>query len=37
MTISIPRLLKVSRATIDAWIARFEAEHFAGLTDRKGG
>jgi hypothetical protein len=27
----------VSRATIDAWIARFEAEHFAGLMDRKRG
>jgi Winged helix-turn helix len=35
--ISIHRFLKVSRATIDAWMARFEAEHFAGLMDRKRG
>jgi hypothetical protein len=35
--ISIHRFLHVSRATIDAWIARFEAEHFAGLMDRKRG
>jgi transposase InsO family protein len=35
--ISIHRFLKVSRATIDAWIARFEAEHFAGLMDRTRG
>jgi transposase len=35
--ISIHRFLHVSRATIDAWIARFEAEHFAGLLDKKRG
>jgi Helix-turn-helix domain len=35
--ISIHRFLNVSRATIDAWIARFEAEHFAGLLDKKRG
>jgi transposase len=32
--ISIHRLLHVSRPTVDAWIRRFETEHFAGLTDR---
>ena len=32
--ISIHRFLHVSRPTIDAWIQRFEAEHFAGLTDK---
>jgi transposase len=32
--ISIHRFLRVSRPTIDAWIRRFEAEHFAGLMDR---
>jgi hypothetical protein len=35
--ISIHRFLKVSRATIDTRIARFEAEHFAGLLDKKRG
>lgn len=34
---SIHRCLQVSRATIDAWIARFEAEHVAGLMDRQRG
>jgi Homeodomain-like domain len=32
--LSISRLLKVSRPTIDLWIRRFEAEHFAGLEDK---
>jgi len=31
---SISRFLKVSRPTIDLWIRRFEAEHFAGLEDK---
>jgi transposase InsO family protein len=34
---SISRWLHVSRPTVNAWIARFEAEHFAGLRDRKRG
>jgi hypothetical protein len=32
--VSISRFLKVSRPTVDAWIQRFETEHFAGLGDR---
>jgi hypothetical protein len=32
--LSISRLLHVSRPTVDAWIRRFETEHFAGLVDR---
>jgi transposase len=32
--ISISHVLRVSRPTVDAWIRRFEAEHFAGLVDR---
>jgi len=32
--ISISRFLHVSRPTIDAWIKRFETEHFAGLQDK---
>jgi transposase InsO family protein len=32
--VSISRFLHVSRPTVDAWIRRFEAEHFAGLVDR---
>jgi transposase InsO family protein len=32
--ISIHRFLRVSRPTIDAWIQRFEAAHFAGLADK---
>jgi transposase InsO family protein len=35
--ISISRFLKVSRSTVDAWIARFEAEHWMGLIDKKRG
>lgn len=35
--LSISRFLQVSRPTVDTWIARFEAEHFAGLTDKKRG
>jgi transposase InsO family protein/transposase len=31
---SISRLFHVSRPTVDAWIRRFEAEHFTGLVDR---
>jgi transposase len=32
--LSISRLLHVSRPTVDAWIRRFETEHFAGLVDK---
>jgi transposase InsO family protein len=32
--ISISRFLHVSRPTVDAWIKRFETEHFAGLLDK---
>src|SRR5262245_43815462 len=32
--LSISRLLQVSRPTVDLWIRRFEAEHFAGLEDK---
>jgi transposase InsO family protein len=32
--VSISRFLHVSRPTVDAWIQRFEAEHFAGLVDK---
>jgi transposase len=32
--LSISRFLQVSRPTIDLWIRRFEAEHFAGLEDK---
>jgi transposase InsO family protein len=32
--VSIHRFLRVSRPTVDAWIQRFEAEHFAGLVDK---
>ena len=31
---SISRVFHVSRPTIDRWIHRFEAEHFAGLGDK---
>jgi transposase InsO family protein len=31
------RVLQVSRPTVNAWIRRFEAEHFAGLVDRPRG
>jgi transposase len=34
---SISRFLKVSRPTVNAWIARFEAEHFLGLLDKPRG
>jgi transposase InsO family protein len=32
--LSISRVFQVSRPTIDRWIHRFEAEHFAGLVDK---
>jgi Winged helix-turn helix len=32
--LSISRFLQVSRPTVDTWIARFEAEHFAGLMTK---
>ncbi len=32
--ISISHFMKVSRPTVDMWIRRFEAEHFAGLEDK---
>ena len=35
--VSISRVLQVSRPTVDAWIRRFEAEHFAGLVGRRPG
>ena len=35
--LSIRRFLQVSRPTVDTWIARFEAEHLAGLRDKKRG
>ena len=35
--VSISRFLHVSRPTVDAWIRRFEAEHFAGLVDKQPG
>jgi hypothetical protein len=34
---SISRFLRVSRPTVDARIQRFEAEHFAGLMDKRRG
>jgi transposase InsO family protein len=35
--VSLSRFLGISRPTVDRWIARFEAEHFAGLIDRQRG
>jgi transposase len=35
--VSISRVLQVSRPTVDAWIRRFEAEHFAGLVGKRRG
>lgn len=35
--LSISRFLQVSRPTVDTWMARFEAEHFTGLLDKKRG
>lgn len=35
--LSMSRFLQVSRPTVDTWIRRFEAEHFAGLMDKKRG
>jgi transposase InsO family protein/transposase len=32
--VSISRFLKVSWPTVNAWIQRFETEHFAGLVDK---
>jgi transposase len=32
--VSISRFFHVSRPTVQAWIRRFEAEHFAGLQDK---
>ena len=31
---SISHFMQVSRPTVDLWIRRFEAEHFAGLEDQ---
>jgi len=31
---SISQFMQVSRPTVDRWIQRFEAEHFAGLEDK---
>jgi hypothetical protein len=33
--VSISQFLRLSRPTVDRWITRFEAEHFAGLMDHK--
>jgi Winged helix-turn helix len=35
--VGISRVLQVSRPTVDAWIRRFEAEHFAGLMGKRRG
>jgi Winged helix-turn helix/Integrase core domain len=35
--VSMMRVLRVSRPTVNAWIRRFEAEHFAGLADKPRG
>ena len=35
--VSISRFFHMARTTIDRWIGRFEAEHFAGLLDKKRG
>src|SRR5438445_7185332 len=35
--LSISRFFQLPRPTVDTWIARFEAEHFAGLMDKKRG
>ena len=35
--LSMSRFLQGSRPTVDTWIRRFEAEHFAGLMDKKRG
>jgi transposase len=35
--LSMSRFLQVSRPTVDRWIRRFEAEHLAGLIDKKRG
>jgi Winged helix-turn helix len=35
--VSLSRFFRISRPTVDRWIARFETEHFAGLIDRKRG
>jgi hypothetical protein len=35
--VSSMRVLQVSRPTVNAWIRRFEAEHFAGLVDKPRG
>ena len=34
--LSISRFLHVPRPTVDAWIARFEAEHFAAPSKKRG-
>jgi transposase-like protein len=33
--ISISRFLHVSRPTVDAWIKRFETEHYTGLLAKR--
>jgi transposase InsO family protein len=35
--ISLSRFFRISRPTVDRWIARFETNHFAGLMDHKRG
>jgi hypothetical protein len=34
---SLSRFFRISRPTVDRWIARFETNHFAGLMDHKRG
>jgi Integrase core domain/Winged helix-turn helix len=35
--VSLSQFFRISRPTVDRWIARFETEHFAGLMDHKRG
>ena len=35
--VSLRRFMQISRPTVDRWITRFEAEHFAGIVDRHRG
>lgn len=35
--VSLSRFLRISRPTVDRWIARCETEHFAGVIDHQRG
>ena len=35
--VSLSQCFRISRPTVDRWIARFETEHFAGLMDHQRG